>query len=47
MTIEALMGRTPEPSVEDEIAASQQNAITAAIAKGISELNGTSVPPYK
>ena len=40
MTIEVLMGRTPEPSVEDVIAAIQQKATTAAIAKDISDPNG-------
>ena len=40
MTIEVLMSRTPEPSVEDVIAAIQQKATTAAIAKDISDPNG-------
>ena len=40
MTIEMLMNRTPEPSVEDVIAAIQQKATTAAIAKDISDPNG-------
>ena len=39
MTIEVLMGRTPEPSVEEEITAIQQKATTAAIAKDISDPN--------
>ena len=39
-TIEVLMGRTPEPSVEEMIAAIQQRATTAAIAKDISDPNG-------
>ena len=40
MTIEMLMGRAPEPSVEEEIAAIQQKATTATIAKDISDPNG-------
>ena len=35
-----LMGRTHEPSVEEVIAAIQQKATTAAIAKDISDSNG-------
>ena len=40
MTIEVFMGRAPEPSVEEVIAAIQQKASTAAIAKDISDPNG-------
>ena len=40
MTIEVLMGRTPEPSVENVIAAIQQKATTVAIAKDIRDPNG-------
>ena len=41
MTIEMLMCRTPEPSVEEIIAAIQQKATTTAIAKDISDPNGS------
>ena len=40
MTIEVLMGRTLEPSVEEVMAAIQQKTTTAAIAKDISDPNG-------
>ena len=40
MTIEVLMGRASEPSVEEVIATIQQKASTAAIAKDISDPNG-------
>ena len=40
MTVEVRMGRNPEPSIQEIIAAIQQKATTAAIAKDISDPNG-------
>ena len=39
MAIEVLVGRIPEPSAEEVIAAIQQKATTAAIAKDITDPN--------